>query len=56
MRIVLASASPRRKELLGQLGIEFEVCVSDVDENIAETTPNRLVEELSARKAEAVFR
>jgi len=56
VRIVLASASPRRKELLGQLGIEFEVCVSDVDENIAETTPNRLVEELSARKAEAVFR
>lgn len=56
MRIVLASASPRRKELLGQLGVEFEICVSDVDENISEAMPARLVEELSSRKAEAVFR
>lgn len=56
MRIVLASASPRRRELLEQLGIEFEVCVSDVDENISETVPPRMVEELSARKAEAVLR
>ena len=56
MRIVLASASPRRKELLRQLGIEFEVCVSDVDEEIGDTMPARVVEELSSRKAEAVFR
>ncbi len=55
MRIVLASASPRRKELLGQLGIEFEICISDVEENIKETMPARMVEELSFRKAEAVF-
>ncbi len=55
MRIVLASASPRRKELLEQLGIEFEICVSDVDEEISEPVPSKVVEELSYRKAKAVF-
>lgn len=56
MRIILASASPRRKELLTQLGVEFEVLISDVEEVITETEPNRVVEELSVQKAEAVFR
>lgn len=56
MKIILASASPRRKELLAQLGIEFEILVSDVEEVITETEPNRVVEELSMQKAEAVFR
>ncbi len=56
MRIILASASPRRKELLSQLGMDFEVLVSDVEEVITETEPNRVVEELSMQKAEAVFR
>lgn len=55
MRIVLASASPRRKELLEQLGLEFEICVSDVEEKITESIPSKVVEELSAQKAEAVF-
>lgn len=32
MRIVLASASPRRRELLSQLGLEFEICVSSAGE------------------------
>lgn len=56
MRIVLASASPRRKELLTQLGLEFEICVSDVEEKVTETIPSKMVEELSFQKAEAVFR
>ncbi len=56
MRIILASASPRRKELLAQLGLEFEILVSDLEEVITETAPNRVVEELSMQKAEAVFR
>ncbi len=56
MRIVLASASPRRKELLKQIEIEFEVCVSEVEEIITETVPAKVVEELSAQKAEAVFK
>ena len=33
MRIILASASPRRRELLSQLGVEFEVCPSQGEEN-----------------------
>ena len=34
MRIILASASPRRRELLSQLGVEFEVCPSQGEEKI----------------------
>lgn len=53
--IILASASPRRKELLKQIGMEFEVRVSQVEEHITETEPARVVEELSCQKAEAVL-
>ena len=56
MRIVLASASPRRKELLGLLGLEFEIIVSDVEEKVTERSPGRVVEELSLQKAENVFK
>lgn len=52
----MASASPRRKELLGQLGLDFEICVSDVEEIVTQKEPAKVVEELSAQKAEAVFR
>lgn len=55
MRIVLASASPRRRELLAQLGWEFEVIVSDVEELITKTLPCEVVEELSYIKAKDVF-
>ncbi len=55
MKIILASASPRRKELLKQIGIDFEICVSDVEEIITETIPARVVEELSIQKAGAVL-
>ena len=50
-RLILASQSPRRKELLSWLDISFEVIPSDVDENSSEKDPQRLVEELSLRKA-----
>lgn len=53
--IILASASPRRKELLTQIGIPFTVEVSDAEEVITKTEPALVVEELSALKAEAVF-
>lgn len=56
MKIILASASPRRRELLAQIGLEFEVMVSDVDEVITETEPALIVEQLSSQKADAVFR
>lgn len=54
MRFVLASASPRRKELLEQIGMEFTIQVSDVDEVTAATEPAEYVMELAAMKAEDV--
>lgn len=52
---ILASASPRRKEILKNLGVEFEVFVTDVDESSSITEPERLAEELSARKGRAAW-
>lgn len=53
-RIVLASQSPRRHELLEMVGIAHEVITSDCDENISYDTPSEMVCRLSERKAEAV--
>lgn len=53
-KLILASRSPRRQELLAMLGLPFEVMVSDTDETIPQTDPAKVVEKLSARKAEAV--
>ena len=41
MRIVLASASPRRREILDQIGIKYDVCVSDCDEHCIEKDPKK---------------
>ncbi len=56
MRIILASASPRRRELLAQIGLDFEVKVSNVEEVVTTTKPGAVVEELSRQKAEAVYK
>ena len=53
-RIILASASPRRKELLEQIGLEFEICPAKGDEVITKTVPEEVVMELSKQKAEEV--
>lgn len=53
-RIILASGSPRRKEILSQIGASYEVIVSDCDESTSCTEPEALVRELSYKKAEAV--
>ena len=53
--LILASNSPRRKELLTMLGYEFVVIPSDCDENTDITEPCVLVKELSRRKAKAVL-
>lgn len=50
-RIILASASPRRKELLEQAGIEFEICPAKGEEIITKTVPSEVVCELSDQKA-----
>ena len=55
MKIYLASASPRRKELLAQIGLKFEVMVSNVQERITAVEPGKVVEELSEQKAIAVL-
>jgi len=56
MHVILASASPRRRELLEQIGVKYEVKVSAADETIAMgTKPWEAVEELSFRKAMAVW-
>lgn len=54
-KIVLASASPRRKELLTQIGIPFSVQVSTCEEKITESAPADVVCELSRQKAEDVW-
>lgn len=54
-KIILASASPRRRELLTQIGLDFDVVVSETEEKITSTEPAKVVEELSAQKAEAVW-
>ncbi len=56
MKIILASASPRRRELLKQIGLDFEVRVSDVEEKVTTDIPHLVVEELSAQKAAAVMK
>lgn len=53
MKILLASGSPRRKEILTALGYDFDIFVTDADETTEERDPARLVELLAHRKAEA---
>ena len=53
-RIILASASPRRKELLEQIGLEFEICHAQGEEVITKSVPEEVVMELSKQKAEEV--
>lgn len=55
MKIVLASGSPRRKELMEKTGLEFEVDTADFDErSISEKSTKKLVEILAFKKAESV--
>ncbi len=53
-RIILASASPRRRELLTRLELEFEVIPSEGEEVITKEIPSEVVMELAAQKARAV--
>lgn len=54
-KIILASASDRRKDILSQVGISYEVMPSSIDEDVIQAdTPAALVEALSAAKAEDI--
>lgn len=56
-KIILASTSPRRKQLLKQLGLEFEVIPSNVEEVLnPRLKPRHQAEELAMQKAQAVAR
>ena len=55
MKYILASQSPRRRELLARTGLEFEVIPSDVDEKITKEIPSDVVMELAHQKAENVY-
>lgn len=54
-KIILASASPRRRELLEQIGVKFQVCPAKGEEKITKTEPGEAVEELSQEKCREVF-
>lgn len=51
MKIILASASPRRKELMRQIGLSFKTMPSLREEKIVEKEPSQIVEKLSYQKA-----
>lgn len=56
MKLVLASASPRRRELLTLAGFEYEICPADIDESLFEAAdPSVTVRRLAEEKAKAVF-
>lgn len=55
MKIILASASPRRQELLQQIGLDFEVIPSNVDESVdMAESPEQMVKQLAYSKAKDV--
>ena len=51
IKIILASASPRRKELLTQIGVKFDVMVSDKETDIDSTDPIKACEKQAMQKA-----
>lgn len=53
-KVILGSASPRRKELLAQIGVEFEIKTSSAEEFYTSTVPEEIVKELALQKAENV--
>ncbi len=53
-KIILASASPRRRELMQQAGYEFEIQVSHKEEAYTSKTPDEIVKELALLKAKDI--
>ena len=54
-KLVLASGSPRRRELLEMIGLDFELVVPDVhEESLHENEPSRFVTEIALAKAQSV--
>ncbi len=55
MNIILASKSPRRKEILENLGLKFDIITADADESSDISEPEALVAALAAKKGRAVI-
>ncbi len=53
MRIVLASKSPRRREILTSLGVKFDIISANADESCDMQAPEQMVRELALRKGRA---
>lgn len=53
--IILASGSPRRRELLEQIGVSFRVLPSQAEETISAKDPGKAVEELSSLKCRDIY-
>ena len=53
--IILASGSPRRREILSELGAEIKIITADVDESSNEADPEKLAQELAQKKGLAVY-
>lgn len=54
-RIILASQSPRRKELLQQVGLTFDICIADIDESqLPDETSEAYVKRVAMLKAQTV--
>ncbi len=56
MKIILASKSPRRKEILSNLGFDFEIHTADTDESCEVADPESLVQILAVRKGSEVLK
>lgn len=55
MRLILASGSPRRREMFDMMGLEYEVIPSRADENVGVLPPAEMVEKLAYKKAREVY-
>ena len=54
-KLILASGSPRRREILESVGAEFELLLPDVDENVPPLSPEQTVMTLAERKCRAAL-
>lgn len=55
MKFILASASPRRKELIGHLKIPFEIETADIEEISSHSDPVKFCEEIALEKGRFIF-
>ncbi len=55
MRYILASGSPRRRELLGSLGFKYEIIPAEGEEVVNSDIPSEVVTSLAEQKAKEIF-